>query len=63
METQLFYSWPGLKRYFENTGQFAQYEAQLLELEQLPVKDRKIIIEQNGKDVCLQVFIDEETLA
>lgn len=62
METQEFWSWPGLKRYFENTGQLAQYEAQLLELEKLPVKDRKIIVKENGKDVLLQVFIDEMTL-
>lgn len=63
METQEFWSWKGLKKYFENTGQLAQYEAQLLELENLPVKDRKIIVQQNGKDVLLQVFIDESTLS
>ena len=62
METQEFWSWPGLKRYFKNTGQFPQFEAQLLELEKLPMKDRKIIVQENGKDVCLQIFIDEETL-
>jgi hypothetical protein len=62
METQEFWSWPGLKRYFENTGKLSVYADQLTELEKLPVKDRKIIVQENGKDICLQVFIDEETL-
>jgi len=62
METQEFYSWNGLKRYLQNSGRLIDLISTVVELEKLPVKDRKIIIKDNHKDVCLQVFIDESTL-
>jgi len=62
MDIQEFWSWPGLKRYLENTGRLAEFNDTITELEKLPVKDRKIFLKVDNKDVCLQVFIDNDTL-
>ena len=61
MEIQEFYSWPGLKRYLQNTGRLIDLISTVVELEKLPVKDRKIIIKESRRlnSYFCNVFIYE----